>query len=372
MPSVARALSREINIRRGLISALTYAVTYRCNMRCSMCGTWRHYGKDHPPELTLDELEPILRGARSLGASELRLVGAEPTMRDDLAAIIGRAKELDYAVHVMTNGTLISPRLAGDLAGAGLDHVTVSIDGPADVHDEVRGRSGVFSQAARGIANLLEARRNSRPGSLGVGIHCTITSTNADRLDEMPGVARDLGVDGLSFQLVSETTEDEVARSRIGNAPAAGREFVHEGGSLLPSLPQARRIREFARSASGRWFSNSLALLASMSPEDISRGRFPVVACRVMRGELIIDPYGIVTPCSGLGNYTLGDLRCETVVDVRDGDRRKKLIGAVGKNLLPVCAKCCHHPSNLTLFQKGMLYVGTRRPQAGHAGPAHT
>jgi radical SAM protein with 4Fe4S-binding SPASM domain len=255
---------------------------------------------------------------------------------------------------------MISESLAEDLVGVGLDRVTVSVDGPPSVHDRVRGRDGVFAKAEEGIANLLSARRSYGSGAPTVGIHCTITSINADSIAEMPAVAKRLGVEALSLQLVSVTTEDEVAGSLIGGSPASGGEFVCDGQAILPSLEQASRIRAFARETSREWFSSQLALLASMSPEEISQGRFPVRACSVIRRDLIVDPYGVVLPCSHLGEYPLGDLRRQSVAEVWSGDRRKRLLRTIGKALLPVCVKCCHHPPNLTFWQKGMLYLETR------------
>lgn len=132
----------------GSLGTLTLGLTYRCNLRCSMCGTWQKGAERSRDELTTEEISRILDEARELGGRELILVGAEPLTRENLPDIVRDAKQRGFPVHIVTNGTLLTPALSSKLVSAGLESATVSIDGPSEIHDEVRGRTGWPGHAA--------------------------------------------------------------------------------------------------------------------------------------------------------------------------------------------------------------------------------
>jgi len=355
----------------GSLGIVTLGLTYRCNLRCSMCGTWRKGIERSREELTTEEISRILDEAHALGARELILVGAEPLTREDLTDIVRNAKRRGFPVHVVTNGTLLTPALASELVSAGLDRVTFSIDGPPEIHDEVRGRTGAFRLAAQGVRNLRAARDKTGSSMPLIGMHCTISSTNADSITDVQEVAEDLGIKSLSYQLISESLKGDVSSSRVRDEVAAGPEFIPSGDSLLPSRAQAESIRDFARAQSRRDASPSLLYLAAMTPEAIAAGRFPVRRCTVVGRELIVDPYGVVMPCSHLDDYPLGDLRKQSVRQIWEGERRARLRRALKRQLLPICARCCHHVSNLSLRRKIALYLSGRLRGTASTGQYH-
>jgi cyclic pyranopterin phosphate synthase len=90
-------------------------------------------GLDWLPKSTLltdDEIERLIGIAvRSLGVSEVRFTGGEPLLRPGLIGIVAAAAALHPrpTLSLTTNGIGLG-RLAGALAGAGLDRVNVSLD----------------------------------------------------------------------------------------------------------------------------------------------------------------------------------------------------------------------------------------------------
>jgi cyclic pyranopterin phosphate synthase len=83
--------------------------------------------------LSYEEVERLVRVFRELGTRKVRITGGEPLLRKDLPLLVERLAalgkdgmgRLDLAL--TTNGSLL-PHLAADLAAAGLDRVTVSLD----------------------------------------------------------------------------------------------------------------------------------------------------------------------------------------------------------------------------------------------------
>ena len=89
-------------------------------------------------------------------------------MRKDILSVLDVFREKGYACgYLTTNGTIISDERAdalAELARLGfLTHVSVSIDGPGELHDKARGVKGTFERTAAGLRRLQAARTPARP-----------------------------------------------------------------------------------------------------------------------------------------------------------------------------------------------------------------
>lgn len=121
---------------------LRISVTDRCNFRCNYCMPKEIFDKDHPylPHSALLSFEEITRIAQQFvahGVQKIRLTGGEPLLRKNIEVLIEKlaalrtteGKPLDLTL--TTNGSLLA-RKARDLKAAGLQRVTVSLDGLDD------------------------------------------------------------------------------------------------------------------------------------------------------------------------------------------------------------------------------------------------
>jgi hypothetical protein len=146
---------------------LVYEATMRCNLTCEFCyvgdllnieGEWRE-------ELPLD----ALRRAFPEGRLQVNLTGGEIFMRKDILSVLDVFREKGYTCgYLTTNGTIISDERAdalAELARLGfLTHVSVSIDGPGELHDKARGEGHVPATSGgprRLQASAKKARRRA-------------------------------------------------------------------------------------------------------------------------------------------------------------------------------------------------------------------
>jgi GTP 3',8-cyclase len=110
---------------------LRVSLTDRCNLRCAYC--MPPEGLDWLPAPTLLTDEEVIRlarvGVERLGITEIRYTGGEPLVRRGLPDIIARTAALRPRpeISLTTNGIGLA-RLAGALAGGGLDRINVSLD----------------------------------------------------------------------------------------------------------------------------------------------------------------------------------------------------------------------------------------------------
>ena len=121
---------------------LRISVTDRCNFRCSYCMPKEVFDKDHAylPQSALLSFEEITQLARAFlahGVRKIRLTGGEPLLRKNLELLVAQLATLRTLdgqapdITLTTNGSLLA-RKAQALKAAGLERVTVSLDGLDD------------------------------------------------------------------------------------------------------------------------------------------------------------------------------------------------------------------------------------------------
>jgi cyclic pyranopterin phosphate synthase len=132
-----------VSDRRGRpLRDLRISVTDRCNFRCNYCMPKAIFDKDYAylPHSALLSFEEITRIASQFvvhGVQKIRLTGGEPLLRKNLEQLVQQlaalrtpdGKPLDLTL--TTNGSLLA-RKAKALKAAGLQRVTVSLDGLDD------------------------------------------------------------------------------------------------------------------------------------------------------------------------------------------------------------------------------------------------
>jgi len=145
---------------------LRISVTDRCNFRCPYCMPAEVFGRDFaflPREMVLsfEEIARLAGVFTSLGVRKLRITGGEPLVRRDLPVLVRYLTELRTAdgdavdLTLTTNGSALRP-LAGPLAEAGLNRITISLD---SLDDEVSGRmNGVDFPVSRVLDGIGAAR----------------------------------------------------------------------------------------------------------------------------------------------------------------------------------------------------------------------
>ncbi len=137
-------------------------ITHRCNMACANC----YIPVRDLPDLPVDWLYGIL--ARLPRRARIRLVGAEPTMREDLPQIIAQVRRLGHLPVILSNGLKLGrAAYVRTLREAGLGTVYLSLNG--GLRDELYEAIDGLACAARklkALDNLLAARMHVTVGMI--------------------------------------------------------------------------------------------------------------------------------------------------------------------------------------------------------------
>jgi len=172
-----------------------WELTTGCNLRCIHC---RASATElmSPDDLTYSECTGIIDQLAEFAPFILVLSGGEPLWRRDVFDIAKYARERGIRVALATNGTLIDEAMAQRIHEAGIERVSISLDGADPVtHDTFRGHQGAFAAAVKGIELLKE---------LGVStqINTTVSRHNAHELPRILKLAEDLGVQAFHMFLL--------------------------------------------------------------------------------------------------------------------------------------------------------------------------
>jgi MoaA/NifB/PqqE/SkfB family radical SAM enzyme len=335
--------------RAGRLPAgVVYEATMRCNLHCEFCyvgdllnveGEWRQ-------ELPLETLK---RAFPEHDGLQVSLTGGEIFMRKDILGVMEVFKDKGYVCgYLTTNGTIINEERAAalaDLAGAGfLRHISVSIDGPGELHDKARGVKGTFERTAAGLRRLQDAARQ-RHAPLRVSINTTVAHETLDALDRMVDVADELGVDAIGLNHLMFSTPEEVAETvRLTGAPgpSAISTFVTDDPGLDKARVRAQVDRLIAKCEARRIRFDMRPKVRPgildqyYTPGAALKGRclYPFLYARVsFSGKVYFCPFIRVE---------VGDLTSQSLEEVWTGEKyvslRKRL---VEEGIFPVCRRCC-------------------------------
>ncbi len=111
-----------------------------------MCDIWqRKDGK----ELDLADFARHRESILQLGVQQVVLTGGEPLLHRDLGTLCRFLHDCGVRVTLLSTGLLLAKR--ADLVAENIDEIIVSIDGPEEVHDQVRRVKQAYRLIGEGI-----------------------------------------------------------------------------------------------------------------------------------------------------------------------------------------------------------------------------
>lgn len=173
-------------------SMMSIKLTERCNYRCITCGEYDIGNKKN--ELGLRDWERVIKDFKKLGGMSVRFTGGEPFLRrDDLFSLISLTKSAGMRAAIATNGFLVREEDMGFMKRNGIDHITISLHGCKETHDNIVGIRGSWERIDRSIDQM-------KGVGLPVDIAFTIIKKNMDEIPFMVNYARNKKI-GVGFNI---------------------------------------------------------------------------------------------------------------------------------------------------------------------------
>lgn len=348
----------DYHLRDGESSALkqiSIKITNMCNLRCKMCGQWGETGynigkpaKEINKTLPFDVYKKLVDDVADRKPI-FYIWGGEPFLYPDIMPFLKYLKGKKLITAIVTNGIKLKKN-AEELVEMGLDCLMVSLDGPREVHNEIRGSGTCFDILVEGLQEINEQKRLLKKKKPYIVPLVTISRYNEDYLEDIFDVAAGLDIDCLIVYYSWFTTPElgqahtRLMESRLGCTPLAWKGYVGEFSRVNTDLlmDSVRRIKE-------KEYPFFYMFIPDLKEADIvkyyespvnmfgySRCLMPWLAAELM-------PNGDMTFCRDYPDYTIGNITQDSIINLFNSERARKfrkLLKDEG-GLLPICARCC-------------------------------
>jgi MoaA/NifB/PqqE/SkfB family radical SAM enzyme len=309
--------------------------TNRCNLLCETCP--RTFETLEPPaDMNWDLFTRIVDQFPNLERVVLHGVG-EPMMVRELPQMIRYLKDRDIYVLFNTNGTLLNLRKGGELIGAGLDELRVSLDAAEpSAFKNVRGLD-MFDRIVANVREFTAFQRATNVTHPRVSLWLTGLKETVAQLPAFVRLAHEIGV-------------GEVYLQRLVYFPG-GQGLARPESSLFEQVDAQEKdaIRE-AEELAQEWgirFSASGATEPGASLQRKTAGQ-PWSLCRRPWTLMYFTANGRALPCCvapfslrGYDSFTLGDATQQTLREIWNGPQYREFRRALlSDNPHPACANC--------------------------------
>ncbi|MGE5275511.1 MAG: radical SAM protein, partial [Acidobacteriota bacterium] len=357
-------------------------VTNLCNLRCKMCGQWGDTGiyrsdgfsaSATDGEKERNRIRELIGLKRQLALPDYQrlldeiapwkpivsLFGGEPLLYPDILPLIREIKSRGLTCTVITNGGRLEP-YAKELVEAGIDSIAVSIDGPPEVHNRIRGKDDAFERAVAGVRAVARWRsRLGRAAPMQIAI-LPITELNLDAVAAAVEILRELPLDTINVGLrwfvpkQAGAEYEAVMRETFGAEGSSWKGFEFDwskaGASKTRQMTDLVRLlkglkrRRFLDSTRDRpWVSFVPDIPGEKVPEyfsDFSQ-TFGHQMCPVAWYFAQVEPDGEVCFCGDFPDYFIGNVRKQPFRDIWTGEKAWRFREKLAREPLPICARCC-------------------------------
>lgn len=273
-------------------------LTHACNLRCRHCYLM---GAQEPGKLSLDELKRLLAELRAAGTMFISFTGGEVLMRHDFMDVLRAARDEGLFYSVLTNGTLITDDVAGELASLNPTSVEISLYGAVPAtHDYVTTRRGSFAQSVRAL-RLLKTR----------GVRTVIkTSVLKENLNEISALER------MADELGAYFSPDPMIVPAAGGSPRPAEHRLSDDAFRTYMLDRHRQVRG-----------------------SVKRGaKQRDTMCSAGKTRCAISPAGDVYPCV-IWRMPVGNVKHQLFADLWSGAQMAR-IRSVSNEALAKCRAC--------------------------------
>ncbi|MEZ6195245.1 MAG: radical SAM protein [Planctomycetota bacterium] len=355
----AGALARDLvaaNLGGRRPFKLTLVLNYACNCRCAMCNIWQ---KSSRGEMTREEIDRFF--TRSGHWSWINLSGGEILMKKEaeeiVALTVARNRRL-WLLDFPTTG--FRPERLEGLARIALDSglgrlaITISLDGPPEVHEAVRRAPGLFDLAMESWARLRAIGDDRLLATFGM----TLSAANVDQVEATVAAIR------------ARHPEFERRDLHLNLAQTSEHYYDNAGMTELETEDHRARVLEAIRDHRAR--SGAEGLLARVErrfqrdlAEYCRTGR-SAYSCRSLRASVFVDPFWNVFPCI-TWNRPLGNLReCDFELrEILGGEAATDARRMIRERRCPDCWTACEALPTLLASAPRALWREIRGVEGG-------
>jgi radical SAM protein with 4Fe4S-binding SPASM domain len=288
--------------------------TNQCNLRCKHC----YQDSAHnalADELSLAEKLDLIDQLADEYVAMLAFAGGEPTISPHLMPCLKRCQHYGIHTSLATHGGTMTPRLAAEIAAAGVKYVEISLDSVhAARHDAFRGQPGMWHRTVRGMRAVVEQE------GLRLGIAMCVHQGNYAEVDDMIQFAIDIGAScfahfnfipvGRGLEMIPDDltpAQRQALLTRLNEVMQAGRIGV------ISTAPQLGRVCLAESPGEGRQSCSHAGSGGGLKARVVAKY---LGGCGAGRTYACVEPNGDITPCVYMPQRVLGNVRRRAFRDI--------------------------------------------------------
>ncbi|MCG8480030.1 MAG: radical SAM protein [Spirochaetales bacterium] len=334
------------------------SLTWLCNLKCYHCWQVGNYNAENAYDgyrcfMSENTFTKIIDEFAQMKYPYIFLWGGEPLMHPKVISFIRYIKQNRLFCILNTNGLLLN-RYADELIDSGLDKIVVSLDGPKEIHEQIRGKD-IFDRVVDGIG-AVTALKGISPD---IEINCVISDKNVHHLEEMIDIARSIGVK-IAFEFpmfLNDTLPNDYQEFYTTHLERRGRVsvdgFVNETlsdidlDSFSHFLEEVDANKHFVRCSPNFDIDSARTYFNDITADDFQgyRAKFDTdtPVCGFIWKRASILPTGEVTVCPDYSDYTIGNINDSSLFELWNNERFAAFRREVADKGMPVCKRCAHY-----------------------------
>lgn len=260
---------------------IVWRVTTACDLTCPFCAYSRElrFPRVHVPAAQVLGFADVLRRAGRV--AHVSWLGGEPLLWPPLTEVSSQLHARGFSLGLTTNGRRLLSRL--DLIINTYSLITLSLDGPADLHDLLRGAPGLTVDLQTAVYALRKRRESVGTGPE-IRVNTVLMRSNLCGFGELLEKLCGWGVDAVTFNALG-------GWDRPGEFYEREKLTPEDLAWLRAQLPRWREQFAPLKIYGDANYVRRLELSAFQIP-------YPITDCQPGQNFLFINERGLVSPCS--------------------------------------------------------------------------
>jgi len=339
-------------------------LTYRCNLRCQMCsfvvsnavvdgGFPMNRGPEgaDPKEVRGSELEyedyvELFDELKAFGVRKVNITGGEPLIKKNAASIMRHAKKNGFWVSMISNGTVMTDEICDAFVESKVDALTISLDGPELVHNEVRGSDTGYARLVKNVKKLQAWKERKGKDRPKISFSCAVSALNQEHIAEIIDVAEECGIRLVNYGYLF--FGDEPINKATDLITLRGQ--ANYGDQAIPAHLRKMSVaimKDQLRKARAKAAEKGIQLEFNPPLEDHeleSRFNDPMYfytnKCFLPWYETRVNPFGDIYSCQI--DTWLGNVRDKSFRKIWNDEPYREFRKLIKDHaLLPKCSRCC-------------------------------
>ena len=329
-------------------------LTNNCNMLCKMCGQRIRNERYNKSNLNFDKIINFFDA--DIEGDNVCLWGGEPLLYNQLIEVVTFFKSKGCQVGIITNGYYLE-KYVQDLIDLKIDYITISIDGPREIHNKIRGIEDAYEVAVRNCKMIIaEKQRMGIKHHLHININYTIQEENINYMFDFSRQIEQLGCQSVTFNFPILNNEEmcEKMNSDINNPFGAClsswkgyiEKEIHIDCEELSKICNRINKEIASNTFEVRWSTGAMPLSFFYinkyfyQLEEYLYGSKDYCLCNLASSTIAIEPNGDIVLCPDYPDTIIGNISDVKLSMYNIMDEKKKIFQHYPT--LPMCLRCCH------------------------------